>query len=170
LVFSSMLPRPPRPTLFPYTTLFRSWRHFPPADRKRPTPWDEARCGRASTYSAPAHRRWRSCTRVPYADRRRGREASPARNIFFALRMALRRETDFRLSPIAQTTSPRSVADRNGARFRTWPEPFGRSFHAGLRFLSIVFGGRFPDSPSKLMDLSSATNFFRASTFLRSSP
>src|SRR5690606_41535287 len=28
-LFSFMLPRPPRPTLFPYTTLFRSYPHYP---------------------------------------------------------------------------------------------------------------------------------------------
>src|SRR2546427_2131027 len=29
-----MIRRPPRSTLFPYTTLFRSWRHVPLADRR----------------------------------------------------------------------------------------------------------------------------------------
>src|SRR5260370_10853666 len=46
-----MIRRPPRSTLFPYTTLFRS------------------RYSRSSTCSAPAHHRWHSCARAPYATR-----------------------------------------------------------------------------------------------------
>src|SRR5205807_10047527 len=33
LFFFLMILRPPRSTLFPYTTLFRSWRTFPPRTR-----------------------------------------------------------------------------------------------------------------------------------------
>src|SRR5699024_12624648 len=66
LFFLLLLPRPPRSTLFPYTTLFRSpgagrddpalrarrmtrWRHAPPAPRTRllrdPAQGDHLRCG-----------------------------------------------------------------------------------------------------------------------------
>src|SRR2546430_13688788 len=37
-----MIRRPPRSTLFPYTTLFRSWECCPASSRKAPTP---RRCG-----------------------------------------------------------------------------------------------------------------------------
>src|SRR3712207_7951573 len=33
-----MIRRPPRSTLFPYTTLFRSWRHLPPPPAFPPWP------------------------------------------------------------------------------------------------------------------------------------
>src|SRR5260370_15657476 len=38
-----MIRRPPRSTLFPYTTLFRSWMaQIPPARRSYPTAWNPA--------------------------------------------------------------------------------------------------------------------------------
>src|SRR5438132_9026225 len=46
-----MLPRPPRSTLFPYTTLFRSRQHLSGRDRGRPPP-------------PPGHRRRRGLRRA----------------------------------------------------------------------------------------------------------
>src|SRR2546421_1638088 len=41
-----MIRRPPRSTLFPYTTLFRSLQGFPPRPRERWVPQPENRSGR----------------------------------------------------------------------------------------------------------------------------
>src|SRR5256885_11955921 len=44
--FFLMIRRPPRSTLFPYTTLFRSHRHHHATDGERPQPPDEPRRAR----------------------------------------------------------------------------------------------------------------------------
>src|SRR3712207_7209815 len=61
LFFFLMIRRPPRSTLFPYTTLFRSFGRTPacppwPATPESRRPPATATCTRASTCSPPEHR------------------------------------------------------------------------------------------------------------------
>src|SRR5699024_12683658 len=68
LRFFFMICRPPRPPLFPYTTLFRS----PPSSRSLPPP-----TGTSCERRGPRGRRGRSPTRHPPARRRVRRRRQP---------------------------------------------------------------------------------------------
>src|SRR5690349_24920379 len=60
LIFFSMSRRPPRSTLFPYTTLFRSAN----GDHEGPCPWHASASGRCLVVFAGGARWWcRSCRR-----------------------------------------------------------------------------------------------------------
>src|SRR5690625_7295894 len=63
-----MIPRPPRSTLFPYTTLFRSQRMVRGALGPRPAAFERPRCGAAGPGGrrgpAPAERRHEMTTRI----------------------------------------------------------------------------------------------------------
>src|SRR3712207_8206410 len=76
LIFFLMIRRPPRSTLFPYTTLFRSWRHDDAALGRQPVgdPSPRGRAVRQQRVRAPLPRDGRVG-----ADRRRERAREAAR-------------------------------------------------------------------------------------------